>query len=250
MIPFHPKFGSAEDAPGYGPSASEDKCENCAHYRNLGSQGYCEKFSFMADPAYSCDDFRPAGVVKESSVNPYLGMSGLGAAALGGKSLYESKKKLDIDKRFARAGLISDQELAERKKEYLKDLAFSGTLGAAGGAGLTYGAKHLAMPAIRTVADDVVDIAGRRADSVVSSMDDVFESQRAGFKSDLDDVLSAQRAGLKSDISDIAGENLQNVRDAVDPLGVHRRANARETAAPRKTLRERLFGASPRIEGE
>lgn len=68
MIPFYPKFGSQEDAPGYGPAASEDKCENCAHYRDLGSQGHCEKFSFMCQPEYSCDDFRPSGVVKESSV--------------------------------------------------------------------------------------------------------------------------------------------------------------------------------------
>lgn len=68
MIPFYPKFGAAEDAPGYGPATSEDRCETCAAYRNLGPQGYCEKFAFMADPEYSCDDYRPAGVVKESSV--------------------------------------------------------------------------------------------------------------------------------------------------------------------------------------
>lgn len=68
MIPFYPKFGAAEDAPGYGPATSEDRCESCAAYRNLGQQGYCEKFAFMADPEYSCDDYRPAGVVKESSV--------------------------------------------------------------------------------------------------------------------------------------------------------------------------------------
>lgn len=68
MIPFYPKFGSQEDAPGYGPAASEDKCENCAHYRNLGNQGHCEKFSFMCQPEYACDDFRPSGVIKESSV--------------------------------------------------------------------------------------------------------------------------------------------------------------------------------------
>ena len=68
MIPFYPKFGSQEDAPGYGPAASEDKCENCAHYRNLGTQGHCEKFSFMCQPEYSCDDFRPSGVIKESSL--------------------------------------------------------------------------------------------------------------------------------------------------------------------------------------
>ena len=68
MIPFYPKFGSAEDAPEYGPATSEDRCETCAAYRNLGQQGYCEKFSFMANPEYSCDDYRPAGVVKESSV--------------------------------------------------------------------------------------------------------------------------------------------------------------------------------------
>lgn len=72
MIPFYPKFGAAEDAPGYGPASSEDRCETCAAYRNLGQRGYCEKFAFMADPEYSCDDYRPAGVVKESAVKEVI----------------------------------------------------------------------------------------------------------------------------------------------------------------------------------
>lgn len=67
MISFYPKFGSEEDAPGYGPAPADDKCADCAHYRNLGPQGFCEKFSFMASPEYVCDDFRQAGVVKQSS---------------------------------------------------------------------------------------------------------------------------------------------------------------------------------------
>lgn len=66
MIPFFPKFGSEEDAPGYGPSGSEDRCETCAHYRDLGNKGYCEKFSFLCNPEYVCDDYRPAGTIKES----------------------------------------------------------------------------------------------------------------------------------------------------------------------------------------
>lgn len=67
MIPFFPKFGSEEDAPGYGPSGSEDACEKCAFYRNLGNQGYCERFSFLCRPEFVCDDFVVAGTVKESS---------------------------------------------------------------------------------------------------------------------------------------------------------------------------------------
>jgi len=69
MISFYPKFGAAEDAPNYRPAESEDRCETCAHFRNLGPQGYCEKFSFMCDPEYVCDDYRPAGSVKESSAS-------------------------------------------------------------------------------------------------------------------------------------------------------------------------------------
>ena len=67
MIPFFPKFGSEEDAPGYGPSGSGDACEKCAFYRNLGNQGYCERFSFLCRPEFVCDDFVVAGTVKESS---------------------------------------------------------------------------------------------------------------------------------------------------------------------------------------
>lgn len=235
MIPFHPKFGSAEDAPNYRLAESDDKCENCAHYRNLGPRGFCEKFSFMCQPESTCDDFRPAGVVKESAASPYLAMSGLGAATMGGKSLYDSRKKLMQDRRLVRAGIISDQELQQRKKEYLSDAALSGTLGAAGGAGLTFGAKRVAMPAIRSVAEDVADIAGRRADKVVDAMDE---------------TLKANRAGFKADMSDLAGENLENLRDAFDPLGVHRRKNAKEAEPVKRTLRERIFGARPRTDGE
>jgi hypothetical protein len=94
VIPFYPKFGSQEDAPGYGPSASNDTCENCAHYRDLGNQGYCEKFSFSCRPDYSCDDFRPSGVVKESSI------------------LEETK---DLPLRKARAVLETSHALKERR---------------------------------------------------------------------------------------------------------------------------------------
>lgn len=101
MIPFYPKFGAAEDAPGYGPASSEDRCETCAAYRNLGQQGYCEKFAFMADPEYSCDDYRPAGVVKESS------LSGIASSS---KEAIE--KKVGSAKRVAKSAVRLDAKRA------------------------------------------------------------------------------------------------------------------------------------------
>jgi hypothetical protein len=68
MFHFFPKIAGVEDAPNYGPTAGDNRCEVCSYFRatNDGS-GYCEQFSFEAEPASVCDDFVAAGRMKTSS---------------------------------------------------------------------------------------------------------------------------------------------------------------------------------------
>jgi len=96
MIPFWPKIAGVEDAPNYRPTASDARCETCSYFRALNDgAGYCEKFSFEAEPESVCDDFLEAGRAKVASVtsrlseifkNPVTHRVGLsaGAGALAG----------------------------------------------------------------------------------------------------------------------------------------------------------------------
>lgn len=106
MNPFYPKFGAAEDAPDYRISESSDNCESCAHYRNLGNQGYCEKFSFVCEPEYVCDDFRPAGVIKES---------GLDLRALAGLEGIDAEEIAQELKNRETAAMVAAKNLADLK---------------------------------------------------------------------------------------------------------------------------------------
>ena len=68
MDHFFAKIAGVKDAPNYGPTASDDRCETCSYFRatNDGA-GYCERFSFEAEPESVCDDFVAAGRMKTSS---------------------------------------------------------------------------------------------------------------------------------------------------------------------------------------
>lgn len=68
MDHFFPKFAGVEDAPNYRPTAGDDRCEVCSYFRATNSgTGYCEQFSFEAEPQSVCDDFVAAGRMKTSS---------------------------------------------------------------------------------------------------------------------------------------------------------------------------------------
>jgi hypothetical protein len=67
-IPFWPKIAGVEDAPNYRPTAGDSRCETCSYFRALNSGvGYCERFSFEAEPQSVCDEFVGAGRTKVSS---------------------------------------------------------------------------------------------------------------------------------------------------------------------------------------
>lgn len=67
-LPFWPKIASAADAPNYRPTAGDARCETCSYFRALNDGGgYCEKFSFEAEPQSVCDEFTEAGRAKVAS---------------------------------------------------------------------------------------------------------------------------------------------------------------------------------------
>jgi polyhydroxyalkanoate synthesis regulator phasin len=68
MDHFFAKIAGVEDAPNYGPTAGDDRCETCSYFRATNDGvGYCERFSFEAEPESVCDDFVAAGRMKTSS---------------------------------------------------------------------------------------------------------------------------------------------------------------------------------------
>jgi gas vesicle protein len=69
-IPFWPKIAGVEDAPNYRPTAGDSRCETCSYFRALNDGvGYCERFSFEAEPQSVCDEFVGAGRTKVSSAS-------------------------------------------------------------------------------------------------------------------------------------------------------------------------------------
>lgn len=67
-IEYAPKTAAVEDAPNYGPTAGDSRCETCSYYRATNDGvGYCERFSFEAEPESVCDDFVAAGRMKSAS---------------------------------------------------------------------------------------------------------------------------------------------------------------------------------------
>ena len=45
------------DAPGYRLSGGAERCENC---RSFDKNGRCVRYSFKANPSYTCRSWRPA----------------------------------------------------------------------------------------------------------------------------------------------------------------------------------------------
>lgn len=67
-LPFWPKLAGVEDAPNYRPTAGDSRCETCSFFRSLNDNaGYCERFSFEAEPESVCDEFSMAGKTKMSA---------------------------------------------------------------------------------------------------------------------------------------------------------------------------------------
>jgi hypothetical protein len=77
-IPFWPKIAGVEDAPNYRPTAGDSRCETCSYFRALtDGVGYCERFSFEAEPQSVCDEFVGAGRTKVSSASIADRLTGL-----------------------------------------------------------------------------------------------------------------------------------------------------------------------------
>lgn len=45
------------DAPGYQRAGGAERCENC---RSFDKDGLCVRYSFKANPSYTCRSWRPA----------------------------------------------------------------------------------------------------------------------------------------------------------------------------------------------
>lgn len=113
-LPFWPKLAAVSDAPNYRPTAGDAQCGTCSYFRALNDGGgYCEKFSFEAEPESVCDAFLEAGRAKVASVydtmsdlakNPVarrIGMSA-GAGALAGAGVGARGSGEDAGREIAR----------------------------------------------------------------------------------------------------------------------------------------------------
>jgi hypothetical protein len=170
------KVAGAEDAPNYRPTAGDFRCETCSFFRSLSDgSGYCERFSFQAEPQSVCDEFSQAGSLKQA-MSPYTRFGAVGGALGAGKAVYNRKDAYLNDKAALDRGEITPEEYKKRVKHHLTSLAVNTGVGAAAGAGGTAAMKHVIVPAAKSAltsgASFVADTASRAAQKVVNETAD------------------------------------------------------------------------------